>query len=210
MLSSDFCAFISRLSRVHQDFVRSPEFLAFKSRLSCVLQTFVCWTDFCAFIFRLARVQVQTLMWSYPNFDAFKVRQTAITHNLKTEIYHFYTFCMYILKIFNSLVKFWKTLPKLKKTIANYFFLLNIIYSGFNGSNVLFFNFSFFLIQEVNILNTVKKLRAILSHLTVKYFLTQFSFGFSIKVCHLSGYFGLTVLIHVIDICFFFKKKLRK
>ena len=61
---------MSRLSCVHQTFVRSPDFRAFMSRLSCVHQTFVrsC-PDFGAFT-RLSCVQ-PIFVSSCPNFRAF-------------------------------------------------------------------------------------------------------------------------------------------
>ena len=66
----DFRAF-TRLSCVHvQTFVRSPDFRAFMSRLSCVHQTFVRSPDFRAFMSRLSCVH-QTFVRSCPDFRAF-------------------------------------------------------------------------------------------------------------------------------------------
>ena len=91
--SPDLCAFPRlhafkfRLCCVRQTFVLSPDFMhscsdfrAFMFRLSCVHnQTFLHSSpDFRAFVYRLLCVHVQTIM------HAFKVRQTALIHNLFT------------------------------------------------------------------------------------------------------------------------------
>ena len=55
-LCPDYRAFMSRLSCVHQTFVRSSDFRAFMSRLFCVHQTFVHSSDFRAFMSRLSCV----------------------------------------------------------------------------------------------------------------------------------------------------------
>ena len=80
--SPDLRAFMSRLSCVHQTFVRScPDFGAFMSRLSSVHQTFVRSPDFRAFMSRLSCVR-QTFVRSCPDFREFTklscVRQTFV------------------------------------------------------------------------------------------------------------------------------------
>ena len=70
---------MSRLSCVHQTFVRScPDFRAF-TRLSCVhVQTFVRSPDFRAFMSRLSCVHVQTFVRSCPDFRAFMSRFSCV------------------------------------------------------------------------------------------------------------------------------------
>ena len=82
-LCADILAF-TRLSYVDvQPFMRSPNFRAFISRLSCVHQTFMrsC-PDFRAFT-RLSCVQVQTFVRSYPEFRAF-TDTTSVVSSVKS------------------------------------------------------------------------------------------------------------------------------
>ena len=68
--STDFCSFMSRLWCVHQIFVRSIDFSSFMSRFSCVHQTFVRSTDYCSFMSRLWCVH-QIFVLSCSDFRAF-------------------------------------------------------------------------------------------------------------------------------------------
>ena len=71
ILSTDFRAFMNRLSRVHiLIFVRSPDFCYISFKLSCVHQTFVRSTNFRAFVCRLL-CNHQTFERSISDFSAF-------------------------------------------------------------------------------------------------------------------------------------------